>query len=544
MSETGTYPTSDLATSQLGKAWRLRIPDAPGKQQARHSSARRLDVPDHRTASQGVRPRLLPFAVAVLMVFSAVLAGPAFASPAAGKWEGSDHAAQRREPDRALARLVLSPAGASMRAGSSQEHTATGPDAAGPAKSPRHQVEPTRRPVKPPRRLVEPPRRPVRPPRGPVESTRGSVKPPRRLVEPSRRPVQSTRGSVEPTRRPVKATQGPVEPTRRQAGRPKPLARLVLSPTRAFISSGGSLIYHVEGYDPAGNPLGDLTVQTTFSIRFSAAKTSHRIRPDGSCIDNVCTATKYGRHTITATLNLEGRTIGVTAALQVVPRPRGTDGQRPPPTSPPPTSPPPTSPPPTSPPPTSRPGCVPSATDVRGLEVAPRKVAPGARVQITAQITRRFGACSVSIFLDGSQFGGDAAVGPDGNLSVQRTVPNDAKPGITIVRLATTGGRTLATTSFEVLPRTEAAVVPAENRGLPWLLFVLGLLFLLLVVSALLRERARRQRRWVRHHFRAEPHPSADDLTSLDQDPESEPSFSFRLQPHGDAGTQTLKEGD
>jgi hypothetical protein len=165
-------------------------------------------------------------------------------------------------------------------------------------------------------------------------------------------------------------------------------------------------------------------------------------------------------------------------------------------------------------------------------------------VQITAQITRRFGACSVSIFLDGSQFGGDAAVGPDGNLSVQRTVPNDAKPGITIVRLATTGGRTLATTSFEVLPRTEAAVVPAENRGLPWLLFVLGLLFLLLVVSALLRERARRQRRWVRHHFRAEPHPSADDLTSLDQDPESEPSFSFRLQPHGDAGTQTLKEGD
>jgi len=160
-------------------------------------------------------------------------------------------------------------------------------------------------------------------------------------------------------------------------------------------------------------------------------------------------------------------------------------------------------------------------------------------VQITAQITRRFGDCSVSIFLDGSQFGGDAIIELDGNMSVRRTVPNDAKPGITIVRLATTSGRILATTSFEVLPRTEAAVVPAGGRGLPW-----PLLLLLLLVPALLGERNRRQRRWVHRHLRAEPHPSADDVTSLDQDPESEPSFSFRLQPHGDAGTQTLKEGN
>ena len=162
-------------------------------------------------------------------------------------------------------------------------------------------------------------------------------------------------------------------------------------------------------------------------------------------------------------------------------------------------------------------------------------------MRITAQITRRFGACSVRVFLDGSAFGGDATVGPDGNLSVQRTVPNDAKPGITTVRLATTSGRTLATTSFEVLPKTEAALVPARGSGFPWLLLLL--LLLVLAVPALLQERNRRQRRWVRHHFRAEPHPSADDLTSLDQDPESEPSFSWRLQAHGDAGTQTLKEG-
>ena len=158
---------------------------------------------------------------------------------------------------------------------------------------------------------------------------------------------------------------------------------------------------------------------------------------------------------------------------------------------------------------------------------------------ITAEMNRRFGTCPIAVLLDGSRLGPDATVGPDGTLSVQRTVPNDAKPGTTTVRLAATGGRTLATTSFEVLPKTEAAVVPVEDRGLPWFLFIL----LLLLVPALLGERNRRQRRWVHKHLRAEPHPDAEDITSLDQDPRSEPSVSWRLQAHGDAGTQTLKEG-
>jgi hypothetical protein len=34
------------------------------------------------------------------------------------------------------------------------------------------------------------------------------------------------------------------------------------------------LTYHAEGYDGAGHALGDVTAQTTFSIQFSAAKTS------------------------------------------------------------------------------------------------------------------------------------------------------------------------------------------------------------------------------------------------------------------------------
>src|SRR4029453_6749743 len=164
MSQTEDYPKSDLATSQSGEALDLRSPDTPAKQQTTSSSPRRPDIPHHQTPSGSVRPRLLPFILPTPMAFSAVFAGPASASPTPGKHESSEHSAGRPQPDRALARLVLSPAGASTRAGSSQTHTAKGRDAAGP---------------------VEPPRRPVEPPRRPVEPTSGSV-------EPSRRPVNST----------------------------------------------------------------------------------------------------------------------------------------------------------------------------------------------------------------------------------------------------------------------------------------------------------------------------------------------------------------
>jgi hypothetical protein len=92
------------------------------------------------------------------------------------------------------------------------------------------------------------------------------------------------------------------------------------------------------------------------------------------------------------------------------------------------------------------------------------------------------------------------------------------------------------------IPWRVSPVLPSSASYLS--LFAAVGALLLLSVPVLLQERNRRQRRWVQHHFRAEPHPSADDLTSLDQDSESEPSFSWRLQAHGDAGSQTLKEGD
>jgi hypothetical protein len=68
-----------------------------------------------------------------------------------------------------------------------------------------------------------------------------------------------------------------------------PLARLVISPASATIATGGTQTYTVQGLDAFGNPLGDLTGGTKFTIS-----------PDGSCGRSVCTASVNGPHTITA----------------------------------------------------------------------------------------------------------------------------------------------------------------------------------------------------------------------------------------------------
>jgi hypothetical protein len=347
MSHSDEYPNTDLETSQSGKAPRLRTPDAQVEQQARNPSPRQPASPYHRTAGRcvGMRPRLLPLALTVLMVFSAILTGPASASPAAGKRGSSQHTAGRPQPNRALARLVLSPARASIRAGASQTYTATGYDAAGhklgnvttkasfsirpdgsctgahctATKPGRHTITGTvavgHRGISGTAGLeVVVPPEPVAPPRGPVAPSRGPVAPSRRPVEPGPGPVAPPPGPGAPSSRLV-------APTRRQAGRPQSLAPLLLSPARAFIFSGESLTY-TAWLVAADGSFQDVTGQTTFSIRFSAAKTSRRIRPDGSCTGARCTATKLGRHTVTGTLDLGDSTFSATAALQVVPRHR------------------------------------------------------------------------------------------------------------------------------------------------------------------------------------------------------------------------------
>ena len=80
------------------------------------------------------------------------------------------------------------------------------------------------------------------------------------------------------------------------------LAHLKLDPTGGSIGTGASQAYTATGFDAAGNPLGNFTAKTAFTIS-----------PDGSCAGASCTATKAGLHTITGTVN--GTTISSTADL-------------------------------------------------------------------------------------------------------------------------------------------------------------------------------------------------------------------------------------
>ncbi|MFL5927125.1 MAG: beta strand repeat-containing protein, partial [Gaiellaceae bacterium] len=81
---------------------------------------------------------------------------------------------------------------------------------------------------------------------------------------------------------------------------------IALTPASAGIAAGGSQRYSVEGFDAAGNSFGDITGSTTFTIA-----------PDGSCNASLCTATKTGTHTITASSG--GKTS--MATLNVTPGP-------------------------------------------------------------------------------------------------------------------------------------------------------------------------------------------------------------------------------
>ncbi|MHB8513600.1 MAG: hypothetical protein ACYDCC_15700 [Actinomycetota bacterium] len=83
-----------------------------------------------------------------------------------------------------------------------------------------------------------------------------------------------------------------------------PTTKLALNPATSSIPSGGTRRYSAQGVDQYGNPTGDLTSATTFTIA-----------PDGSCSGVACTASVIGPHTVTGT---DGTLTG-TATLDVVP---------------------------------------------------------------------------------------------------------------------------------------------------------------------------------------------------------------------------------
>ncbi|MFL5926542.1 MAG: beta strand repeat-containing protein, partial [Gaiellaceae bacterium] len=79
---------------------------------------------------------------------------------------------------------------------------------------------------------------------------------------------------------------------------------IVISPSpSASITAGGTQAFTAQSFDNAGNPIGDVTSSTTFSIT-----------PDGSCTANVCTATKVGAHTVTGLNSGQTSTAALTVA--------------------------------------------------------------------------------------------------------------------------------------------------------------------------------------------------------------------------------------
>ena len=86
----------------------------------------------------------------------------------------------------------------------------------------------------------------------------------------------------------ITATDGTVTATTSLTITPGALAKLVLTPARATVVTGGAQPYRAEGFDRGGNDLGDVTAATTFTIA-----------PDGSCSAATCTPSAPGDHTVT-----------------------------------------------------------------------------------------------------------------------------------------------------------------------------------------------------------------------------------------------------
>jgi hypothetical protein len=120
-------------------------------------------------------------------------------------------------------------------------------------------------------------------------------------------------------------------------------------------------------------------------------------------------------------------------------------------------------------------------------------------------------------------------------------VPNNAIPGLSPVRLAATSGQILAEAPFQIVP---------PPPPLPWPLklligagaFLAGALARIAFRRWRSSQEQRRQRRLSQpEHIRVEPHTSPVDLT-VEPELDHTRTFTVRLEPHHDAGTQTLQE--
>jgi hypothetical protein len=273
---------------------------------------------------------------------------------------------------------------------------------------------------------------------------------------------------------------------------------VTLQPPSAKIGPAGKQPYITTGTEANGHGTVPLTGYTRFAIS-----------PDGSCTRATCTASKVGRHVVTATVTLAASRITRTATLLVA----------------------------------AAGHCTPTSRDVVGkLQVSPRRGPPGTRLHVTARLSRDFAHCALTVRLGGSHFGG-VVVQPDGSVSLQGHVSDDAKSGITRIQLTTASGQILGTATFDV---TSLGFLPRLWHRTPlWLRVALAVLLLLALLLAIVTgDRPRRHRRWVSRHVHAEGRAAPEDVT-VGREADATPGFSVRVLPHAGTGTTEIrKEGD
>jgi PKD repeat protein len=88
------------------------------------------------------------------------------------------------------------------------------------------------------------------------------------------------------------------------------LDHIIISPSNATIQLGGSSSYAAEAFDTDGHSMGNVTVDTDFSIA-----------PNGSCDGNTCTANQPGAHSVTGTYHGESDDASLTVENEAPPPP-------------------------------------------------------------------------------------------------------------------------------------------------------------------------------------------------------------------------------
>jgi hypothetical protein len=184
--------------------------------------------------------------------------------------------------------------------------------------------------------------------------------------------------------------------------------------------------------------------------------------------------------------------------------------------------------------------CLSSPGSISSIKVNPSKGPGGMTLGITATVDRKLAACPFRLLLGGTPLPPDVRAGPDGSITAERGVPNDAKPGPSPVRLATMSAQTLAETPFQIVPPGLSLLVK--------LIIGAGALLAGALARAALRRWRPSQEKRARHELdpppediRAEPHTRLVEV-AVEPDRDATRTFTVRLEPHHDPGTRTVQE--